>query len=101
MESYLYQAISGATAILLFIVLLRPQTFPFLLDKGTNQPSLGRQGQYTALMVSTWAFVTLTLNDKLTEWFFVGYMLSWAGAQFGSLYLKVKGQQSQPTGAQP
>lgn len=89
----LYQVVSGIAACIVLVVWLRPQTFRFLMDKGNAEPSLGRQGQYTALIVSTWAFVQLTLTDKLTEWFFAGYMLAWGAAQFGSLWLKMKGQK--------
>lgn len=93
MSSLLFQVISAMTACLMFIVLLRPKSFRFLLDKGNQEPSLGRQGQFVALLVSTWAFVALTLDGKLTEWFFVWYMFAWGAAQFGSLWLKMKGQQ--------
>jgi len=96
MNSTLFQVISGIAAAIVFIVWLRPQLFRFLLDKGNAEPSLSRQGQYTALVVSTWAFVSLTLADKLTEWFFIGYMAGWVGAQFGSIWLKLKGQAEQP-----
>jgi hypothetical protein len=45
---------------------------------------------------STWMLVTITLNGTVPEWLFVGYMFAWAGAQFGSIWLKLKGQA--PTG---
>lgn len=92
MSSILYQVVSAFASVLVFIALVRPQTFRFLMDKGNAEPSLGRQGQFTALVVSTWAFVQLTLADKLTEWFFAGYMMAWGLAQFGSIWLKMKGQ---------
>jgi len=92
METVLYQAVSALVAILVLVVWVRPQMFRFLLDKDNSFPSLGRQGQYTAMVVSTWVLVTVTLKGGLAEWLFVGYMFAWAGAQFGSLWLKVKGQ---------
>jgi len=90
----LYQVVSAAVAVLVLIVWVRPQSFRFLLDKGSAFPSLGRQGQYTAMVISTWVLVTVTLVKKgdVQEWLFIGYMFAWGGAQFGSLWLKVKGQ---------
>jgi len=99
MDSMLYQVVTALVAALLIVVWVRPQTFKFLLDKGSFYPSLGRQGQFTAMIISTWVLVTVTLAKKgdLQEWLFIGYMLSWAGAQFGSLWLKMKGGQSGTT----
>jgi len=91
MDSLLFQTITGIMALFIFWTWLRPGTFRFLLDKGSTEPSLGRIGQFTALVVSTWAFMSLVLSNLLTEWFFTAYMLAWAAAQFGSIWLKVKG----------
>lgn len=41
--------------------------------------SLSRVGQAAALLVSSWGFVWLTLADRMTEWYYTGYMLAWAG----------------------
>lgn len=95
MDSLLYQTVSALVAALVLVVWVRPQTFVFLLDKDSNFPSLGRQGQFTAMVVSTWVLITVTIKGGLAEWLFVGYMFAWAGAQFGSLWLKVKGQGPQ------
>lgn len=35
--------------------------------------------RFGAWVVSTWGFVYLILDDKFTEWFFVGYMAAWVG----------------------
>jgi hypothetical protein len=91
-ESVLYQAVSALVAILVMFVWVRPQMFRFLLDKGSDFPSLGRQGQYTAMIVSTWVIATVTLENGLSEWLFIGYMFAWAGAQFGSTWLKLQGR---------
>lgn len=56
--------------------------------------SLSRLGQLVALLVSSWGYVWLTLNDRLTEWYFGTYMVAWAGT-----YLTAKalaGRQSVP-----
>jgi len=97
MDTALYQAVSAAVALLVLIVWVRPQTFQFLLDKGSAFPSLGRQGQFTAMVISTWVLVTVTLKGGLAEWLFIGYMFAWASAQFGSLWLKIKGQGGSST----
>lgn len=36
----------------------------------------------------------LVLKGQMSEWYFAGYMLAFAGSHFGSRYLKVKGGQS-------
>ena len=41
--------------------------------------SLYKIGQAAALVVSTWAFVVLVQRDKLTEYYFCGYMGIWSG----------------------
>ena len=41
--------------------------------------SLFRAGQATALIISSWAFVILVQHDKLTEFYFYGYMGVWSG----------------------
>jgi len=51
----------------------------FLIDLVTvggklNDRKLSRFG---AWLVSTWGFVYLLSNDKLTEWYFIGYMGAW------------------------
>lgn len=41
--------------------------------------SLYKIGQAVALIVSTWAFIIMVQKDKLTEFYFYGYMSIWAG----------------------
>lgn len=33
--------------------------------------------RFGAWVVSTWGFVYLIVNDKLSEWYFIGYMGAW------------------------
>lgn len=89
----LYQISCGLIAIIGILAMLKPLMFRFLLDKDTNEPSLGRVGQFIALLTSTWGFIALTIDGKLSEWYVTAYMLVWAGAQAASLALKIKGQQ--------
>jgi len=91
----IFNVMTVAFAILILLALIKPGLFRFLLDKDSVEPSLGRQGQYVALVVSTWALMWLVIHDKLTEFFFTSYMLAWAGAQFGSIFLKMKGKQDE------
>ena len=44
-----------------------------------GKASLFKLGQASALIVSTWAFVVLVQHDKLTEYYFYGYMGIWSG----------------------
>jgi hypothetical protein len=41
--------------------------------------SLFKAGQATALIVSSWAFIILVQQGKLTEFYFYGYMGVWSG----------------------
>lgn len=44
----------------------------------------------TALVVSTWGFVFLTLAHEMREWYFGLYMTAWAGAHLASKWLDKK-----------
>lgn len=52
-----------------------------LLTGDNGKVSLKKFGQASALAVSTWAFVVLVQQGKLTEFYFIGYMTVWAGLQ--------------------
>ncbi len=41
--------------------------------------SLYKIGQAAALIVSTWAFIIMVQKDKMTEYYFYGYMAIWSG----------------------
>jgi hypothetical protein len=55
-----------------------------------GKTSMGRIGQFTALAVSTWAFVYLVANGDMTEWFFGLYMSAWVGNSLGNKWLEKK-----------
>lgn len=42
-----------------------------------GKASSSKLAQLTALFISTWAFVHLTLKGTLSEWYFFGYMTIW------------------------
>jgi len=47
----------------------------FLDENGKT--SHARIAYFVALMVSTWAFTYMTMEDKLTEWFMTIYVGAW------------------------
>ena len=61
-----------------------------LLLGGDGKASTSKIALVVALILSSWAFVHLTLNDKLTEWFFVTYMSVWVLNKGLSKYLEIK-----------
>jgi hypothetical protein len=50
-----------------------------LIADENGKASLFRIGQAAALVVSSWAFITMVQRDKLTEFYFYGYMGVWSG----------------------
>lgn len=50
-----------------------------LLTGDNGKVSLAKFGQTSALLVSTWGFVVLVQQGKLTETYFIGYMSVWTG----------------------
>lgn len=50
-----------------------------ILDSKTKKPSIHKIGQGLALVVSTWGFLVLIERNLLTEFYFTGYMVTWAG----------------------
>ena len=52
-----------------------------------GKTSISRIGMFSALVVSTWAFVYMTVDGKMTEWYFTGYMGAWVLNGLGSKFL--------------
>lgn len=50
-----------------------------LVDPDTDRISFGRLGHFVSLFISTMILCYETVNGRLTEWLFTGYMLAWAG----------------------
>lgn len=69
------------------------------VDDKTGKTSLSKFGQFVALAISSWLIINETRQARLTEWLFIGYMVTWAGANSLNKYLKDK--QTQPTEGQP
>ena len=57
-------------------------TFDFrqaLVDPDTKRISFSRLGHFVALVISTTIISYETVNGRLSEWLFMGYMVTWAG----------------------
>ena len=54
--------------------------------------------RFGAWIVSTWGFIYLIANDKLSEWYFVGYMGAWvANALIGKMIKDPNGEETPTT----
>lgn len=49
--------------------------------------------RFGAWVVSTWGFVYLIVNDKLSEWYFIGYMGAWVANVILDKFANGKQQQ--------
>jgi hypothetical protein len=61
-----------------------------LVDHATEKVSLMKVGQGVALVTSTWGFIVLVSKDKLTEFYFLGYMAAWAGANLANKFIETR-----------
>lgn len=61
-----------------------------LLTGDNGRVSLSKCGQASALVVSTWGFVVLVQQGKLTEWYFLAYMTVWAGYRLAQTAIETK-----------
>jgi hypothetical protein len=58
--------------------------------------SSSKVARFGAFMVSTWCFIYLAANDKLTEWYFMGYMAAWVGNALFSNYINDRDRKTTP-----
>lgn len=54
--------------------------------------------RFGAWIVSTWGFVYLIVDERFSEWYFMGYMTAWVGNALLDKYMNVK---SEPNGKKP
>jgi ABC-type Mn2+/Zn2+ transport system permease subunit len=66
-----------------------------ILTGDNGRVSLSKLGEASALVVSTWGFVVLTQQGKLSESYFIGYMTVWTGARI--LKAKIESKSNEPT----
>lgn len=60
-----------------------------VIDSATGKIAIEKVGYMTALCVSTWGFVALTLENHLSEWYFTAYISAFAAARIASQGLSV------------
>jgi hypothetical protein len=83
---------SIVTAYLLWLWHKEPGEFDLrhmLLDNKTGKIGVEKVGLTTAL-VSTWGFVALIQDGKMTEWYAGLYMATWTGAKALRNYIDLK-----------
>lgn len=57
------------------------------IDGRISESKLAR---FVAFAISSWAFVFLIITEKMTEWFFFGYMAAWVSNAIFSKYIDKK-----------
>jgi hypothetical protein len=70
-----------------------------MLVGADGKASINKFGQATALVISSWGFITLVQNDKMTEWFFIGYMSVWSGVNLAKTIFAPRDPKKEPTDA--
>ncbi len=81
MQWGLFVLIVGFVSALVYIQMCKDHIdLRWLILERSNKPSAVKIAQLTALIVSTWGFVVLTLKGQLSEGYFVGYMVCWSGS---------------------
>lgn len=55
-----------------------------------GEVSINKTGVLTALGLSSWGFVYLLLYKEMTEFYFMGYMITWTGSTVLSSWLLSK-----------
>lgn len=69
-----------------------------LLTADNGKISLTKFSRAVALVVSTWGFVALVQQGKLTETYFLCYMAVWTGYDVAKIYAnKPKAPDAKPT----
>lgn len=55
--------------------------------------------RFGAWIVSTWGFVYLIVEERFSEWYFMGYMTAWVGNAILDKYVNNRNEQAAQTGA--
>lgn len=63
-----------------------------IADPVTDKVVLEKAASLGAFLVSSWGFIALIHYKLMSEWYFVGYMVAWAGARPLTLYAAKKGE---------
>lgn len=59
-----------------------------IVDSG--RISASKTANLVALTISSWGMIVLVVRGGLTEWYFMGYMLAWAGNSVMTHWIKSK-----------
>jgi hypothetical protein len=65
-------------------------------DPSTDKLVLEKFCLFGAFIISSWGFVALIWKNAITEWYFIGYMASWAASRSFSGWLRYKGTGHEP-----
>lgn len=93
LDTILLLGLGAVLAVVLLYGQYRDDDFDLrtLIVDESGKISLSKFGQFVALVASTWVLIHETRTDKLTEWLFAGYILTWAGANLGNKWISTKG----------
>jgi len=53
--------------------------------------------RFGAWIVSTWGFVYLIIEERFSEWYFMGYMTAWVGNAILDKYISNRNDTQQPS----
>lgn len=59
-----------------------------------DKASITKFAQLGAFFLSSWGFVYLTMDDKLTEWYYLTYMGVWGGSALANKWIVNKSEES-------
>ena len=90
--------LAGVVLVICLLLLIWQRKHPAfdlsdLITGDNGRVSLSKCGQASALVVSTWGFVVLIQQGKLTEMYFLGYMTVWSGARLMQTFIDKKDAQ--------
>lgn len=92
-------AILAVVGIVLYIWQRNQNAFDLkdMLVGADGKASLHKFGQATALVISSWGFITLVQGGKMTESYFIGYMTVWSGVNLAkAIFSKPEPKRESP-----
>lgn len=67
-----------------------------IIDADSKKASTSKIALLFSLIISSWAFIHLTLKNLLTEWYFFGYMSIWVLNKGFNKWVDVKKELGEP-----
>ena len=100
------------TALILLVILALAIVWNFQRDKNNkvdvkdlicsegriNEAKFMRFGEF---LVSTWGLIYLIVDQRISEWYFAGYMAAWAGNALLTKWLNNRGADAQNRSSNP